>query len=362
MAMVERVSLIADLEEAISSGTQSRRVETLRRVTDLFMNGARVYSEDQVALFDDVIGRLAADIEARARAELSNRLASVPNAPINVVKTLAADDLVTVATPVLSLSARLTDEDLIATAKTKGQPYLLAISTRPSLSEAVTDVLVERGDQGVVIAVAKNIGARFSDSGFGLLVRRSENDDVLAEHVGVRADIPTPHLLALVTKASDAVRNKLTAANPQAAELIKRVLADVADQIGAQAARDYTAAKNSVGALISARQLSEHHVSEFARSGKFEETVCALSVLCRLPIDSIERAIIDDRLDVIVIISKAAEFCWTTTKLIIELRPAGVSGLDLDHARRNFERLQVMTAQRALRFFSVRQNLVNPSS
>jgi uncharacterized protein (DUF2336 family) len=360
--MVERLSLIADLEEAISSGTQSRRLETLRRVTDLFLNGARVYSEDQVALFDDVIGRLAADIEARARAELSSRLASVPNAPINVVKMLAADELVTVAAPVLSLCVRLADEDLIATAKTKGQPYLLAISTRPSLSEAVTDVLVERGDHGVVIAVAKNTGARFSDSGFGILVKRSQNDDVLAEHLGGRADLPTPHLRALVAKASDAVRNKLTAANPQAAELIKSVLADVADQVGAQAARDYTAAKISVGALMSARQLGELHVSEFARSGKFEETVFALSVLCRLPIASIEQAIIEDRLDVLVIIAKAAEFCWATTRLIIELRPAGVSSQDLDHARRNFDRLQVVTAQRALRFFSVRQNLVNPTS
>jgi uncharacterized protein (DUF2336 family) len=359
MATAERVSLIADLEEAISSGTQSRRVETLRRVTDLFMNGAQSYSEDQVAVFDDVIGRLAADIEARARLELSIRLANVPNAPVNVVKVLAADDLAAVAVPMLSSSARLADEDLIATAKTKGQPHLLAISTRPSLSQSVTDVLVERGDQGVVISVAKNAGARFSDSGFEVLVRRSENDDVLAEHVGARADIPAPHLLTLVTKASDAVRNKLTAANPQAAELIKNVLDNVADQIGAAAARDYTAAKISVGGLVSARQLREDHVCAFAKSGKFEETVLALSVLCRLPIDSIERAITDDRFDVVVIIAKAAGFSWTTTKFIIELRPAGVSELDLDHARRNFERLQIMTAQRALRFFSVRQNLVN---
>ena len=361
MAVVERLSLIADLEEAIGSGTQSRRLETLRRVTDLFMSGAPSYSEDQVALFDDVIGRLAADIEARARSELSSRLANVPNAPINVVKKLAADDLAAVAAPLLSSSARLAEEDLIATAKTKGQPHLLALSTRPSLSEAVTDVLVERGDQGVVISVARNASARFSDSGFGVLVKRSENDEVLAEHVGGRADIPAAHLLALITKASDAVRNKLTAANPQAAELIKSVLANVAGEIGAQAARDYTAAKIKVGALISAKQLSELKVCEFARSGKFEETVLALSVLCRLPIDSIERAIIEERLDVVVIITKAAGFGWATTKLIIELRPAGVSELDLDNARRNFERLQAMTAQRALRFFSVRQNLVNQS-
>jgi uncharacterized protein (DUF2336 family) len=360
--MAERVSLIADLEEAISTGTQTRRLETLRRVTDLFANGAASYSEDQVDLFDDVIGRLAADIETRARLELSGRLATIPNAPINVVKMLALDDVVAVAAPVLARSARLGDPDLIATAKTKAQPYLLAIAARSSLSEAVTDVLVERGDHGVVIAVAMNTGARFSDPGFGLLVKRSEGDDVLAEHVGVRTDIPVQHLLTLVAKASDAVRSKLTAANPHAGELIKRVLADVADQISAQVERDYAAAKAVVGALISAKQLSELHVCEFARSGKFEETVFALAVLCRLPIDSVERAILDDQLDVVVIIAKAAGFCWPTTKLIITLGPGGGSEPNLDHARRNFERLQVMTAQRALRFFSVRQNLVNQRS
>jgi uncharacterized protein (DUF2336 family) len=197
--MVERPSVIGDLEEAISSGTEARRVETLRRITDLFMNAAPSYSEDQVALFDDVIGRLAADIESRARLELSHRLAGVPNAPVNVVKALASDDMAAVAAPVLSTSSRLDDEDLIATAKTKSQQHLLAISARSSLSEAVTDVLVERGDQQVVIAVAQNTGARFSDPGFGMLVKRSENDDVLAEHVGVRADIPPHHLRRLVT-------------------------------------------------------------------------------------------------------------------------------------------------------------------
>jgi uncharacterized protein (DUF2336 family) len=356
--MVERPSVIGDLEEAISSGTEARRVETLRRITDLFMNAAPSYSEDQVALFDDVIGRLAADIESRARLELSHRLAGVPNAPVNVVKALASDDMAAVAAPVLSTSSRLDDEDLIATAKTKSQQHLLAISARSLLSEAVTDVLVERGDQQVVIAVAQNTGARFSDPGFGMLVKRSENDDVLAEHVGVRADIPPHHLRRLVVKASEAVRSRLTAANPQAAELINSVLTDVAGQLGIDANRDYAAAKTAVGALMSARKLSEQQICEFARSGKFEETVSALAALCRLPIDSVERAILDDRSDLALIIAKAAGLCWDTTKSVIQLRPGGVPELSLDHARRNYDRLQAVTAQRALRFFSVRQNLV----
>src|SRR6516165_8670018 len=95
--MLAQQSLITELEDAISCGSVNRRLDTLRRVCDLFETGASMYSDEQVELFDDVIGRLAASIEAKARVELSNRLAPIANAPLNVVKSLAADDVIEVA-------------------------------------------------------------------------------------------------------------------------------------------------------------------------------------------------------------------------------------------------------------------------
>ena len=100
--MLAQQSLITELEDAISCGSVDRRVDTLRRVCDLFETGASMYSDEQVELFDDVIGRLATSIEAKARVELSNRLAPIANAPANVVKSLAGDDLIEVAGPVLA--------------------------------------------------------------------------------------------------------------------------------------------------------------------------------------------------------------------------------------------------------------------
>src|SRR5215470_7048586 len=135
--MIPQQSLITELEDAISCGSVDRRIDTLRRVCDLFETGASMYSDEQVELFDDVIGRLAASIEAKARAELSNRLAPIANAPIKVVKNVAADDLIEGAGPVLAQCARLDDEDLIGSARDKGQGHLLAIAQRTSLSEAV---------------------------------------------------------------------------------------------------------------------------------------------------------------------------------------------------------------------------------
>ena len=188
--MMRSLPLIDELEAALSSGTNTRRIEMLTRITDLFVGGAPRYSEDQIGVFDDVMVRLMSTIEAKARAKLANRLAPIANAPASVVHMLAFDDDIEVARPILRQSERLEDPALLANANTKSQQHLFAISQRRILSEAVTDVLVERGDREVVHAVVKNAGARFSDAGFRMLVKRSAGDDDLATIVGMRSDIP----------------------------------------------------------------------------------------------------------------------------------------------------------------------------
>ena len=72
-------SLLDELQSTLAHGTVARRVETLRRVTDLFINGAVDYSDAQVGLFDDVFQCLIQPFPFRGRR---NRRRSVcPNAP-----------------------------------------------------------------------------------------------------------------------------------------------------------------------------------------------------------------------------------------------------------------------------------------
>ena len=165
-------SLIAELEDAVRRGSQEKRVETLRRVTDLFLVGSAKLNEEQIQVFDEVLGHLITRMESKALIELSERLAPVNNAPINVVNSLARDDEIAIAAPVLSLSDRLTTADLIEIAMAKSQAHLLAISKRSSLSESLTDTLVERGDEQVIRKDAENEGARLSEKAYACLIER----------------------------------------------------------------------------------------------------------------------------------------------------------------------------------------------
>ena len=104
-------SLLPELEEVVQHGSPEKRAETLRRVTNLFLDGAVNFKDEHVALFDDVMGYLIEEIEVKALAELARRLAPVPNAPYGVVTTLAKNDNIVVAGPVLK-QARIDDPDL----------------------------------------------------------------------------------------------------------------------------------------------------------------------------------------------------------------------------------------------------------
>ena len=258
--MAVPASLLPELEDVVQHGSAEKRAETLRRITTLFLDGAPGFNADHIALFDDVIGCLIEEIEAKALAELARRIAPVVNAPAGVVTTLANNDDIEVAGPVLK-QARIAHPDLMYIAENKSQAHLLAMSTRLGINEALADILVARGDRDVARSIANNQRAQLSDNAFTTLVRRAEQDGVLAEKVGVRTDIPPRLFRQLLIKASEVVQRRLLAkAKPETQAEIRRILARVTDEVAAKAApRNYTAALTAVRAL--------HSEPEAQRSG-----------------------------------------------------------------------------------------------
>jgi uncharacterized protein (DUF2336 family) len=358
--MSAAASLIPELEDVIAHGTRQKRADMLQRITALFVHSANRYSDEQVDLFDNVFGLLIAEIETKARAALSGHLAPLENAPVNILRTLAHDDDISVAGPVLKLAKRLEEADLVDLARTKSQAHLHAISTRRALGEAVTDVLVGRGDREVARQVAENHGARISETGFVRLVERAESDGILAEKVGLRPDIPPKMFRELLTKATAVVHQRLlAAASPELQAEIRRVLDKVSGEVAARIGpRDYRAAQRVVLGLMQAGRMNEAALAAFADQGKYEETVVALAALSKVPIKIADRLMTGERADPVLILCKAAGMSWATVKSIVVSRADGngIAVRALDGTLVNYERLSPSTAQRVVRFWQVKQN------
>jgi len=351
-------SLLEELQTALSHGTVAHRVETLRRVTDLFMDNAVDYSDDHVRVFDDVFQCLIEQIETSARALLAERLAPIAAAPPKIIRTLALDEVIEVSGPVLSKSERLDEATLMEIASTRGQAHLKAISLRRVLSEALTDVLVTRGDEDVVQSTVSNPGAQLSEGSLADLVTRAERDDDLASCIGLRSDLPRHHYLKLVAKASLTVRRKLEAAHPELADDVSSVVQEAAQRIrAATMTRQTEMARALVKSLHEDGRLTELQVATFAEQGKFDETNAGLAALAGVAVETAETMMIESRVEGVMILAKVAAMQWSSVRAIIALREklSGGSQTDMLTLRDAYEALRSSTAQQVLRFHRMQQ-------
>jgi uncharacterized protein (DUF2336 family) len=357
--MSQEKSFLQGLDDAVQRGTPESRMRALQHTTDLLIAGR--YSDDEIWTFGEVIGRLADEIEVAARAQLARRLARFDRAPVNIIHKLAFDDSIDVAGPVLQESERLETYALVANACTKSQPHLLAISKRKSIEQAVTDVLVTRGDREVVNSVASNDGARLSEFGFLHMIQRAEGDSILAEQLGLRNDIPRHLFQQLIAKASVEVKKRLEGERPAMVDQIQSSVTEVTGTLQSKfgpVSRSHFVAKRVVATQHQQGNLNEDSISGYARSHRLDEVTIGLSLLCSLPGDVIERALVDKNREMLLVLAKALDFSWATTMSLLFLgaKDHRITAQDLTDLENEFGRLNVKTSRSVLEFYQSRKS------
>jgi len=368
--------LIGDeVEAAIAAGSFERCAETTARVTALFLASAGSFSDDQVELFRDVFERLINTIELRAvgdvsarfaLAEMSAQLAPVRQAPASVVRRLARHDDSSVAAPVLTESARLTSDDLIELAKTKGEKHLLAISARWWLQQVVTDALLARRFPSVSRRLVDNPGARVSATGFAIVIAQAASDPELAIATGIRADLPSELRSTLLRQATDTVRTRLLSrAPPFLFEEIRAAVA--AASAGAERemsrARDFASAKIVIARLKKEGRLNERALLDLAQARKYEETVTALAELSRASIEVVRPLMQSLRSEGILVPCRVAGLRWETVGAVLNSRfSSGVMAPEeLSKIKREFDGLTLESAHRLLKLWTVKSTSSGPT-
>lgn len=348
------LALLAELEVAVKAGSLEKREETLRLITGLFLNESDRLNEQQISVFGDVLGHLMQKVETKALVELSQCLAPVNNAPTRIVRRLSFHDKIAIAEPMLARSKQLTEKDLIKIAKSKGRHHLLAMSGRNSLTEEITDVLIERGDKKVCHALARNSDAKFSKHGFAALVEMSDRDEVLAIKLGLRLDLPFELLRRLLARASHFVRSQLLAtSSPENLGQIQSALTSIAcepNSVEFQAS-DFRRADGIVHDLNRRGQLTEAALVDFIKARTYEEVTVTLALFARAEPALIESVLKNANHSEIIVACKAANVTWPTVALILKDRAASILPHELDAAKDAFLELPRTAAQEFLRAY-----------
>ena len=345
-----RRSLISELDDAVRNGSKSDRVDTLRRITDLFLAASARLSEEQISVFDDVIGHLMKRVENRNLAELSERLAPIDNAPNNVIQALARNEAIAIAAPVLTFSARLSSADLIEISKFQGQGHLKAIAFRSDLKPDVTDALLDRGNRDVRRSLAANLTARFSDEGMCLLIRCAQSDDTLPTKLGLRQDVPLHLLSSLLENASESVRRDILAL---ASSSHREEVLNLLEAMGCKPKvgdGDDDQARTDVLRMFEAGELDEISLLQFARAHEYVRMTMALSVMCTVAYGDMEQICRGMRAEDLLIPCRAGGVSWNTYRAIVAATPSGAALAEqrIADLKKDYVRLAPSTAQRIL--------------
>jgi len=293
---------------AQETSSESRRT-LLRELTEHFF-GATTRSNTEDDLYGAVLSDLSAEMETAVRAELAARFAPRADAPRALIRRLANDEA-GVADAVLRASSVLTDEDLLGVVRRHGQDHLRAVSSRADVSEAVSDVIVARGDDETLGTLLRNDGARLSRAASETAVERAMGNADLHEAAVERSALPADLLNDMYFVVEARLRQRILEQNASMdPALLESALAAgrtrIATDDGALPA-DYPQSLAYVEELRAANQLSPQMLARFLRSGSRTSFLIALAQLSEIDFHT-ARQIVDRReLDALAIVCKAAD-------------------------------------------------------
>jgi uncharacterized protein (DUF2336 family) len=352
-------SRLPDLIALAEEGSSEKRRALLRELTDHFF-GSSTRTETEDALYGAVLTRLTADMEVAVRAELSARFATAPDAPHNLIRRLANDEAA-VAGAVLASSPVLTDEDLLSVVRKHGQDHLRAVSARPSVSEAISDVIVERGDDVTLGTLLRNDGARLSRQASETAIERAKINPALHEAAVERASLPPDLLNEMYFVVEARLRTQILEQNARLdPALLESAIAAgrtrVATGDGALPA-DYSECLAYVEELKAAGQLSPQMLARFLRSGGTTSFLIALAQLSDIDFHTARQIIERRELDALAVVCKSADLdrALFLTYAVVLLNDDGDAMAKAHSYARMYAELSRDAALRTLRFWRMRR-------
>lgn len=302
-------SKLHDLIALADEPSSTKRRELLRGVTDLFFTGDN-HDPVQMGLFDDVMSQLAGEMEEAVKIELAERMSQAPAAPRGLSRSLALDSIA-VAQPILR-GASLSEEDLLEVARTRGQDHLRAISQRASVPSAVSDAIVQRGDDDTLGVLLRNEGAVLSREAHEAVVDRAAANPALHEAVVDRHSLPVDLLNEMYFMVEARLRERIMEKNADVdpATLEAALNAGrkrVAEQDGALPA-DLAQAEHEFSGIKARGGATPQALAGMLRSKKTTLFLVALADMADIDFHTARKILQRRELDALAVVCKAADF------------------------------------------------------
>lgn len=353
-------SRLPELIALANEGSSDKRRTLLRELTDTFF-GSDHRSDAEMALYDHVLVKLTSEMEVAVRAEMSKRFSLLKTAPQGLVRALANDDEAVVAEAVLRSSPLLSDEDLLGVVKTRGQLHLRAVSSREAVSEAISEVIVARGDDTTLGTLLRNEGAQLSRTASETAIERAKVNPALHAAAVQRKNLP-PDLLnemyfVVEARLRQQILERNAAMDPKLVEAAVAAGRTRVETEDGSLPADYAACLAEVSRLQAAGQLTPPVLARYVRTEGQTAFLIALSRLADVDFHTAEQIVRRKELDALAVVCRGASVdrALFLTFAVVLLNEDGDAMAKAKGYADLYNQLTPDAAQRTLRFWRMRR-------
>ena len=352
---VSRFAMLADLAKETTS--EGRR-ELLRKVTEVLDPKGSLPAEE-AAQFDGLLATVASDYSSQIRAQIAKLIAGSLSPFSHTAHRFALDDI-EVARPILENYDGLSEDTLLEVVGRKSQDHMMAVTRRRRISEAVSQALVERGDDAVVTSLLTNDKAEIGAVAYDMVAKRAETSPVLQAPLVRRAGVPLELLNNLYLKVESDLRREIIGKFESVApEELEAAFARTRAQVSKRYNQpdDFEVSKRRIDAMARNRTLTPPALVNLMREGPASRTAfkLAFAQLADVDYELIERVVEGPDIDTAALLCRGSQFdraLFLALAVGLDKSERALGGSE--EFGKLYESVPVQAAQRALRFWKIR--------
>jgi len=197
----------ADVDALLKDDSTDSRIEVLDKISLQYNMQKFSLREREVA--EQIFRLIMKDTQMQVREMLSQRICNNPDIPRDIALHLALDHD-RVAVPIIEISEVLSDADLVKIIdSSRDVSKLLAISRRPSVSERVSDALVDTSYPNVISALLDNQKAEISERVLAHIADTYAHEPQVIQSMVDRMRLPVTVVERLVAHVTESVAQEL---------------------------------------------------------------------------------------------------------------------------------------------------------
>ena len=347
--------MLADLAKETTS--EGRR-ELLRKVTEA-LDPSTAMGAAEIAEFDEIVAAVASDFSAQIRAQIARLVASSLSPFSHTAHRFALDDI-EVARPVLESSEALSEDTLLKVVSQKSQDHMMAVTRRRRISEAVSQALVERGNDAVVTSLLTNQKAEIGSQAYDLVAKRAETSQALQAPLVRRSSVPAELLNGLYTKVeADLRREIITKFASISPEDLEAAFQRTRERVSSSYAQpeDFDLSKRRIDRMERKGTLIPPVLVALMREGPSARTSfkIALAQLSGIDYPVVERVVEEGDLDTLALLCRGAHFdraLYVSLAVGLDRSDSALAGAE--QFGDLYESVPIQAAQRAIRFWKIR--------